>query len=130
MKVSFLLTAVIAAMLITGCATSAHFKIPESSQLYLDNKTVPVKLDSNGLVKTRPFFWTAAGGIPYRLVKDTTTLKQGKLRAQFRVVSIFWPPYAIIYWPMGFRSGMTYDLINDEPGLPLTTPSATKAENP
>lgn len=125
MKIPFLMIAVTASVLVTGCATSARFKIPDNSQLYLDNKPAPVKIDSTGLVKTRPFFWNSAGGIPYRLAKDSTTLKEGKLRAQFRVVSIFWPPYAIIYWPMGFRKGMTYDLTQDEPaGLPLAAPPA------
>jgi hypothetical protein len=124
MKATSLLIACAASILIAGCATSAHFKIPDNSTLYVANKPEPVKVDSTGLVKTRPFFWNSAGGIPYRLDKDGATLKQGKLKSQFRVVSIFWPPYAIIYWPFGFRSGMTYDLVNDAPEAPAAAPSA------
>jgi hypothetical protein len=130
MKAISLLIAGIASMLIMGCATSAHFKIPENSTLYVANKPAPVKIDSAGLAKTRPFFWNSAGGIPYRLEKDGTTLKQGKLKSQFRVVSIFWPPYAVIYWPFGFRSGMTYDLINDSPDAPAAAPAAAATTTP
>jgi hypothetical protein len=35
------------------------------------------------------------------------------LRTKFRTVSIFWPPFAAIYWPMGFNPNVTYDLVND-----------------
>jgi hypothetical protein len=63
-------------------------------------------------VTTKPFFWTAAGGIRYRLEKGGATIQEGKLRARFRVVSIFWPPLALIYWPIGFRPEITYDLVN------------------
>ncbi len=125
-----LLLAGIASMLIVGCATSARFKLPDNSSLYLDHKPTPIKIDSTGLAKVRPFFWNSAGGIPYRLDKDGATMKEGKLPAQFRVVSIFWPPYAIIYWPMGFRSGMTYDLINDTPGALDTKPASAVSPSP
>ena len=68
---------------------------------------------SDGTVTTKPFFWTAAGGVEYRLLKDGKVLKQGRLRPKFRVVSIFWPPVALIYWPMGLNPAITYDLVND-----------------
>ncbi|MGZ5602355.1 MAG: hypothetical protein ACXWFX_17320, partial [Methylobacter sp.] len=72
-----------------------------------------------GKVTTKPFFWTAAGippegGIPYRLEKGGKVVKEGKLRTKFRTVSIFWPPFAAIYWPMGFNPDITYDLVNDK----------------
>jgi hypothetical protein len=78
----------------------------------------PVDIKADGKVTTTPFFWTAAGmppggGIPYSLEKDGKTIKDGRLRANFRVVSIFWPPFALIYWPMGFNPEITYDLVND-----------------
>jgi hypothetical protein len=127
MKAISLLIAGFASILIMGCATSAHFKIPDNSTLYVAGKPAPVKIDPDGLAKTRPFFWNTAGGIPYRLEKDGTTLKEGKLKSQFRIASIFWPPYAFIYWPMGFKSGMTYDLINDAPAAPAAAAAATTA---
>ncbi len=113
------ITAVIVALfLLAGCSTTGHFKVPEGSKLYIYERPEPVEIMAGGAVTTTPFFWTAAGippgsGIPYRLEKDGKVLKQGKLRAQFRVVSIFWPPFSLIYWPMGFNPDITYDLIND-----------------
>ena len=53
-------------------------------------------------------------GIPYSLQKDGKVVKEGKLRTKFRTVSIFWPPFAAIYWPMGFNPDITYDLVNDK----------------
>jgi len=106
-------------MIITGCSTTGHFKVPDGSQLYVYNRPEPVTIAANGEVTTKPFFWSAAGippsgGIPYRLEKDSKVLKQGRLRAKFRVVSLFWPPFASIYWPMGMNPDITYDLINDK----------------
>lgn len=107
------------AVFITGCTTTGHFKVPEGSQLYIYKRPTPVDIAADGTVVTRPFFWTAmgippGGGIPYRLEKDGQTVKEGRLRAKFRVVSIFWPPFALIYWPVGFRDNITYDLVNDK----------------
>ena len=36
------------------------------------------------------------------------------MRAKFRPVSIFWPPVAILYWPIGFRLECN-DLTGDLP---------------
>lgn len=97
---------------ISGCSTAAYFKLPENSRIAVYER--PQQYDQ-GLVKTRPFFWTAAGGIPYALSSDQgELLQQGKLRARFRVASIFWPPGGIIYWPMGFGQ-RCYDLTSAEP---------------
>jgi hypothetical protein len=101
------------ATLATGCSTTGHFTMPEGSKLYVDNRPEPVPIDSAGVAKMRPFFWTSASGIRYRLEKDGVIVKQGKLRSEFRPVSIFWPPYAMIYWPMGLKPRIQYDLIND-----------------
>ena len=93
------------AIAVSGCSTATYFKLPENSKVSVYER----------LVKTRPFFWTAAGGIPYTLSSDNgELLQQGKLRARFRVASIFWPPGGIIYWPMGFGQ-RCYDLTGAEP---------------
>lgn len=106
-------------ILLTGCSTTGHFKTPDGSQLYIYKRPQPVQITGNGDVTTTPFFWSAAGlppsgGIPYKLEKNGQVLKEGKLRAKFRVVSVFWPPFSIIYWPIGFNPDITYDLINDK----------------
>ena len=106
-------------LMITGCSTTGHFKVPEGSSLYIYERPQPVDIKADGEVTTKPFFWTVTGipperGIPYRLEKGGKTLKEGKLRTKFRVVSIFWPPFATIYWPMGFNPNITYDLVNDK----------------
>jgi hypothetical protein len=106
-------------VLATGCSTTGTFKVPAGTDLYIYKRPEPVDIKADGKVTTKPFFWTAAGippegGIPYRLDKDGKTVKEGRLRAKFRPASIFWPPFALIYWPMGFNSDITYDLINDK----------------
>jgi len=110
-----------------GCHTSAQFKTPDNTQLYINNR--PVMLEpTGGKVTTRPFFWSTAAGIPYHLVKDGSVVQSGKLASGFRIVSIFWPPYAFIYWPMGFDSP-AYDLTND-PTAQKHTPAQNTAPAP
>lgn len=109
---------VLIALLVSACTTTGNFKVPEGSQLYIYERPQAVNIESDGKVTTAPFFWTAAGmppggGVPYRLEKNGETIKEGRLRAKFRPVSIFWPPFALIYWPMGLNPDITYDLIND-----------------
>lgn len=100
------------ALAVTGCSTATYFKLPENSKVAVYERPQQY---SQGLVKTRPFFWTAAGGIPYTLSSQNgELLQQGKLRARFRVASIFWPPGGIIYWPMGFGQ-RCYDLTGPAP---------------
>jgi hypothetical protein len=94
-----------------GCSTSGKFLAPERSALYINDR--PFIVGPNGLIKTRPFFWSSAGGIPYRIEKDGAVIQTGKLPSRFRVASIFWPPFALIYWPIGLRTDMVYDLNND-----------------
>lgn len=113
------LSIVLILLMVAGCTTTGHFKVPEDSKLYIYERPQPVDIKADGEVTTKPFFWTAAGmppggGIPYRLEKNGETLKEGRLRAKFRVVSIFWPPFALIYWPMGLNPNITYDLVNDK----------------
>ena len=114
-KITMLLALLV---LVTGCTTTGTFKVPEGSQLYVYKRSEPVAIKADGKVTTKPFFWAAAGtppdgGIPYSLKKGGEVVKEGKLRTKFRVVSIFWPPFASIYWPMGFNPDITYDLVND-----------------
>ena len=106
-------------MMITGCTTTGTFKVPPGADLYIYKRPDPVTIQADGKVTTKPYFWTAAGmppggGVPYRLEKGGKVLKEGRLRAKFRVVSIFWPPFALIYWPMGLNPNITYDLVNDK----------------
>lgn len=102
----------VVALSISGCSTAAWFKLPENSSLIVNERAVQY---NQGLVKTRPFSWGASGGVPYRLQDgQANTLQSGKLRSRFRVASIFWPPVAIAYWPMGFGQ-RCYDLTGPEP---------------
>jgi hypothetical protein len=94
---------------LTGCGTSTKFVLPEGTRIYLPAKD---KTFSPGKAKARPFSWGSAGGIQYSLLKEGKTVKEGELTSNFRVISIFWPPLAILYWPMGFKS--CYDLTGPE----------------
>ena len=97
-----------------GCSTTSQFKVPPKTELEVYGRHVAPRAD--GIVKTRPFFWSAAGGIPYSLKNESgQVVRQGKLKSRFRVVSIFWPPFALIYWPMGFGSDQ-YDLTKEADG--------------
>lgn len=118
MSKRLMLGGITALALLAGCSTTGHFKVPANSELYIYERPEAVDISEEGAVTTRPFFWTAAGippggGIPYRLEQDGKTVKEGRLRTKFRVTSIFWPPFALIYWPMGFNPDITYDLVND-----------------
>jgi hypothetical protein len=100
--------------MLTACTTQGTFVIPKGTQLEVYQR--PVTPGPDGLVVTRPFFWTAAGippagGVEYRLLRGNKVIKEGRLRAKFRVVSIFWPPAAAIYWPMGLNPNITYNLV-------------------
>ena len=106
----------LALLFVAGCATTGHFRVPDGSKLYVYKRPNPVQVGPGGEVTTKPFIWTAMGmppngGIPYRLVKHGKVVKKGRLRANFRVVSIFWPPAALLYWPVGFNPSITYDLV-------------------
>jgi hypothetical protein len=103
-----------------GCSTTGHFRVPDDTVLYVHER--PVEVESNGTVTTPPFFWTAAAGIRYRVEKNGVIVKEGKLRSRFRPVSIFWPPYALIYWPIGFRDDVMYDLVSDTQKELVTAP--------
>lgn len=106
-----ILLAVCLSLLVSACSTTSTIKVPSGSKLYINGNPEPVAIKDNGEVTTRPFFWTAIAGIPYRLEQNEKVISQGKLRAKFRPVSIFWPPYGAIYWPVGFALA-EYDLSN------------------
>lgn len=73
-------------MAVSGCSTATDFKLLENSKVSVYERPQQY---CQGLVKTRPFFWTAAGGIPNMLGYDQgRLLQQGKLRTRFRVASI------------------------------------------
>ncbi|MES2673135.1 MAG: hypothetical protein V4660_02795 [Pseudomonadota bacterium] len=108
------------AVLLSACTTSGKFVVPEGSKLYLGDRTTPVNIDSRGIVKTKAFGWEAMGlpptkGIPYRLVVDGKTTKEGRLRAKLKVSSIFFPPIiGIIAYPTGLNPDITYNLVTGE----------------
>ena len=117
MKLWKLMSVAVVVAVSAGCSTQGRFVIPEGSELYVYDRPQPVDIGANGRVVTKPFFWTAAGvpphaGIPYRLEQDGKVIDEGGLRAKFRVASIFWPPFAAIYWPMGFNPDITYNLVD------------------
>jgi hypothetical protein len=102
-KVTVLLLCV--ALALSGCGTSTKFVLPQGTRIYIPAKD---KTFSPGKGKSRPFFWDSAGGIDYKLLKDGQVVKEGELTSNFRLWSLIWPPLAIIYWPIGFKS--CYDL--------------------
>ena len=104
-----LIAQLLAVALLAGCHTTANIRIPENTQLYLEER--PVEIAADGTVTTRPYFWTSVTGIHYRLEKDGAVVQRGRLPSQFRPASIWWPPYALIYWPFGFADGVKVDLV-------------------
>ena len=76
-----------AALIVSGCSTATWVKLPKDSALVVNERPV---LHNQGLVKTRPFSWGAAGGVPYRLEdKQSHVIQNGRLKTRFRVASIF-----------------------------------------
>lgn len=116
MKTITSILAVFSFLVIAGCSTSASFKLPPNTGLLIKGEKVSFETatDADGypVLNTRPFFWDAAVDISYSLIQNDKVIKEGKLPAQFRIVSIFWPPYSIIYWPFGFKLDC-YDLTKE-----------------
>ena len=113
MKIRLLLV-MIMLMVFSGCYTSASFILPPNTDLLINGERVAFNAkDEYGNLKfeTRPFFWTSIVGIEYSLVQEDKIVKKDRLPSSFRIASIFWPPYAYIYWPVGF-SFDCYDLSN------------------
>ena len=101
----YLLAIMLTAAVLGGCRTSASFMLPPDTDLVIDNERVPLTVkDEAGRVayERTPFFWNSVVGIEYVLLQNGKTIKKDRLPSFFRVASIFWPPYALIYWPIGF----------------------------
>jgi hypothetical protein len=97
---------------LSGCHTSTTFMLPPNTDLMINGERISLDVkDEEGHVKfeKRPFFWNSIMGIEYMLLQDDKIVKKAKLPSSFRIASIFWPPYAYIYWPVGFRFNC-YDL--------------------
>ena len=98
--------------LFVSCSTTTSFKVPKDTDLYVYEQKVPKhQLDR---YERRPMTWGTAGGVRYRLEKDGKVVETGTLKTKFRVVSIFWPPVALAYWPMGFVKNHTYDFTEED----------------
>jgi len=109
---NYTLSAFIMLAVLSGCHTSASFILPPDTDLMINGERVTFEAkDDEGRPKfeTRPFFWTSTIGIEYSLVQNDKVIKSDRLPSSFRIVSVFWPPYALIYWPFGFRFDC-YDL--------------------
>jgi hypothetical protein len=114
------------AFVATGCSTMGQFKIPAGTTLKVTDREVSSNKGDEGW-STSPFFWNVASGAPYELVDASgKVIRSGKLKTHFRVVSIFWPPGAIIYWPMGFMKG-EYDLTAPADGVLVTDDKSSSA---
>ena len=89
----------------SGCSTTAHLKMPAGTHLEVNGNSVYA--NEHGAWRTSPFFWS---GADYQLKdKSGKVIQTGSLKTHFRVASLFWPPFAIIYWPKGFSSNL-YDI--------------------
>lgn len=90
----------------SGCVTTTSLVLPQGASLHLKNDD---KIYENGdTVKRRPIFWNQIRGVPYMMKNPSgEVIETGKLPVKFRISSIFWPPYAEIYWPLGFASKET-----------------------
>ncbi len=101
------------AVVLSACSTTTVFKLPPNADVRIYGRE---QLQGAGQQYTRPFFWTAISGIEYEIIERDkgNVVQTGKLAPAFRVPSIFWPPYAIIYWPVGY-GWECYDLTGDTP---------------
>jgi hypothetical protein len=128
MKIFTKFFAFILMIMLFGCSTSIKMKLPSDTKIVIGDKIVSAgDKDTNGFseYKTRPFFWTSVAGIDYSLMQGDKVLKQGKLPARFRVVSIFFPPYGFIYWPVGFAED-SFDFTKDALGESLPSGNMEK----
>ena len=112
MRTALFIIVSITFILCSACSTKTHFKVPPDCEVRINHNNEAHK---TGSVEIRPFFWTSKSGVKYELLEsgESKILKEGELRTKFRVVSVFWPPYAAIYWPFGFACDC-YDFYNDE----------------
>jgi hypothetical protein len=130
------LSVMIVLFVLSGCSTSTSFMLPPNTDLMINGERIPLDVkDEAGHVtlERRPFFWSSVMGIEYILLQDDKVIKKDRLPSAFRVESIFFPPYAIFYWPIGFRF-KCYDLSNpkkefiEKCATPLALEAAKKNE--
>ncbi len=110
----YTLSALVMLMVLSACQTTASFILPPNTELMINGERITFnEQDEEGrhMLVRRPFFWTSIAGIQYSIIQDDKIIKKDKLPSGFRISSIFWPPYAYIYWPVGFRF-KCYDLSN------------------
>jgi hypothetical protein len=96
---------------VASCSTTTSFKVPKGADLFVDGQKVPEAMHAE--YTRSPMFWDKSKGIPYVLKKKGKVIDQGKIKAHFRVASIFWPPAAIIYWPMRFEPNYDFTSSDD-----------------
>jgi hypothetical protein len=128
---NYKLSAFIMLAILSGCHTSASFILPPDTDLLINGERVTFESkDDEGRPKfeTRPFFWTSVIGIEYSLVQNDKIIKRDRLPSNFRIVSVFWPPYALIYWPFGF-SFDCYDLSDLKKEFVEKCPTHNKINN-
>jgi hypothetical protein len=113
LKRSFVIIFTVLGAFMSGCSTSAQFIIPDNTYLVVHGKMAK-RTEQGVIVKTHPFFWTAFKGIDYQLIRKDSVVREGKMPTGFRIASLFWPPYAILYWPVGFQYSC-YDLTKPVP---------------
>jgi hypothetical protein len=102
---NYILPTLIIFAVLSGCHTSASFILPPNTDLMINGERITFQSKDNEgrpLFESRPFFWTSVIGIEYSLLQNDKIIRKDRLQSGFRVVSIFWPPYALIYWPLGF----------------------------
>ena len=97
------------AILVLGCSTKTHFHMPKGTALFFPELNKVYSSDECDQFKVRPFFWSEADGLRYCLIKDGRIEHEGKITMTLRPVSFIWPPFAMFYWPIGFRYSC-YDL--------------------
>ena len=90
---------VAAAALATGCAvtTKAAFRVPKGAVLKVNDK--PVTLADDGTAELKAFGWGASKGVSYTVTRGEKVVMEGELETAFRAMSIFWPPFAVLYAP-------------------------------
>ena len=121
--------AVVLALLLSvfvSCSTTTSFKVPEGTDLYVYEQKVPKWQHKK--YERSPMTWGTAAGVRYRLEKEGKVVETGTLKTKFRVVSIFWPPVALAYWPMGFVKNHTYDFTKEDIYVRPKTKSGERAE--
>lgn len=117
-------------LVLSGCHTSASFILPPNTDLMINGERIPPESkDEDGrlTLNRRPFFWTSIAGIEYMLVDGDKVVKKAKLPSSFRISSVFWPPYAYIYWPVGFQF-KCYDLSNPNKAFIEKCPTSRDGE--